>query len=167
MTDEKNLIENLNDTTNELENFKFDYDSFRRLRNIIFLCLLLRKNPLLKKYRNHYLKELKSREAQEKLKQVESKSEFLARSYNTLKNKFDLMRFFKSNTASIDSHYKMDESNNNTFRNRRKNLQEINSEDTDESNSIIKDDIGSTDLTEDNSNTITIQPPQRYRRSSL
>jgi hypothetical protein len=73
------------------ENESFNYKSFIRLRNLICLCLLLRKNPSLVKYRMHYL--MKAKEEEEKLNKykVQSFSEFynqtINKNYEKLKKK--------------------------------------------------------------------------------
>ncbi len=48
---------------------KFNYQKFLRLRNIICLCLLLRKKPELKEYRYHRIKELRSLKSRKEEKQ--------------------------------------------------------------------------------------------------
>ena len=64
------------------ENADFNYKSFLRLRNLICLCLLLRKNPSLAKYRMHYL--LKVKEEEEKLEKfrVQTFAEFYNQTIN-------------------------------------------------------------------------------------
>ena len=82
-------------------NLDFKYTSFLRLRNLIFLCLLLRKNPSLKQYRQHYLLQVKKDEEKaNKNKPNQSFTEFyeekLAKKFNKLKEK---MRYGKPSST--------------------------------------------------------------------
>ena len=73
-------------------NINFEYKSFLRLRNIIYLALLLRKNPSLRKYRFHYLQEMKRREAAMKSR-VQSSSELFNEKFEKLKQKLNWRNF--------------------------------------------------------------------------
>ena len=85
-------------------NINFEYKSFIRLRNIIYLALLLRKNPSLRKYRFHYLQEMKRREAAMKSR-VQSSSELFNEKFEKLKQKLNWRNFnlFKSSSTGTSS----------------------------------------------------------------
>ena len=85
-------------------NINFEYKSFLRLRNIIYLALLLRKNPSLRKYRFHYLQEMKRREAAMKSR-VQSSGELFNEKFEKLKQKLNWRNFnlFKSSSTGTSS----------------------------------------------------------------
>ena len=68
-------------------NENFEYKSFLRLRNIIFLALMLRKNPSLRKYRFHYLVEAKKRE-EARRSRVQSSNELFNEMFSQRLEKF-------------------------------------------------------------------------------
>ena len=90
-------------------NDSFKYKSFLRLRNMIFLCLLLRKNPSLQRYRLHYL-EVVRKEEREKLKEKSNQTagEFLeehfVKKFKTLKKKIAI---YKGSTSPSPRSSKM------------------------------------------------------------
>ncbi len=51
----KTLSETNNMSEIKRSNPDFNYKSFLRLRNLFFLCLMLKSNPILRKFRHHYL----------------------------------------------------------------------------------------------------------------
>jgi hypothetical protein len=63
-------------------NEHFKYSSFLRLRNLIFLCLLLKKNPTLRKFRYHYLKEQAEKHRRNNLPHSESLGQYFGRKLN-------------------------------------------------------------------------------------
>lgn len=69
----------LDDVNIKLTNRSFKYEKFLRLRNLLFLCLVLNKNPSLKKYRFHYLESMRKVYQNAKDSCVETKSDFLTR----------------------------------------------------------------------------------------
>ena len=76
-------------------NEAFKYTSFLRLRNLIFLCLMLRKNPSLKRYRLHYLIQVKEEEERLKgLRQRQTAAELIEekiiKKFSKLKHKIAL-----------------------------------------------------------------------------
>lgn len=68
-------------------NENFEYKSFLRLRNIIYLALMLRKNPSLRKYRFHYLVEVKKRE-EARRSRVQSSNELFNEMFSQRLEKF-------------------------------------------------------------------------------
>ena len=72
-------------------NTNFKYTSFLRLRNMMFLCLLLKKNPSLRKYRQHYLLEMQRRqEIEMKKMRNQSFNEFYNERFKKFTNKINL-----------------------------------------------------------------------------
>ena len=115
-------ISKMNGSLIKQANDSFQYKSFLRLRNMIFLCLLLRKNPSLQRYRLHYL-ELVRKEEREKLKEKsnQSASEFLeehfVKKFKTLKKKIAI---YKGSPSPSSSSHKMG-STNSSIRSRNLN----------------------------------------------
>lgn len=83
-------------------NDQFKYESFLRLRNIFYLCLLLKKNPTLQTYRYHYLQEVKRRDLASNRSKVESSSNFISMQYERLKIKLNLKPRYTKNSMSGD-----------------------------------------------------------------
>jgi hypothetical protein len=73
-------------------NEQFKYESFLRLRNVFYLCLLLKKNPSLRLYRHHYIEEVKKREKAANRSKVQSKSNFFSERYERLLRKLNFGR---------------------------------------------------------------------------
>lgn len=73
-------------------NMDFKYESFLRLRNILYLCLLLEKNPSLRQYRHHYLVALKQKELEAKKVRTECRvvPSFLVKNTKSLRRKWDI-----------------------------------------------------------------------------
>lgn len=122
-----------------VRNGNFEYKSFLRLRNIIYLCLLLRKNPSLRKYRYHYLQELRKKEQARKQNRVQSTAELFNEKFEKLKQKLNIKNFGlfqrdnSSGTSSTNTHQDFEDDIDN-------NVDESNvvSSSNDPSNSEIK-----------------------------
>jgi hypothetical protein len=74
-------------------NDQFKYESFLRLRNVFYLCLLLKKNPSLRLYRHHYIEEVKKQESK-----VQPKMSFFNDSFERFKRKMN----WKSTLKGVD-----------------------------------------------------------------
>lgn len=95
--EEEIIEENKSETSNDGETFKsdnvtFNYKSYLRLRNLIYLCLLLKNNPSLKKFRYHYIKEENEEEERQRKrkKRAETFQEFYTSGFERFKTKFKL-----------------------------------------------------------------------------
>lgn len=110
-------------------NENFEYKSFLRLRNIIFLALMLRKNPSLRKYRFHYLVEAKKRE-EARRSRVQSSNELFNEMFSQRLEKFkqkiswrnlSIFRGGSSSGTSSTNTNNPDDDNDNTFQARHSN----------------------------------------------
>ncbi|CAF0841611.1 unnamed protein product [Brachionus calyciflorus] len=89
----RSVVSELVATDENPENkFHFKYESFLRLRNLIFLSLLLNKNPALRKYRYHYLNRVKQEEIDDpNYSNVETAEAFIKR-WGKFKKKFEFLK---------------------------------------------------------------------------
>lgn len=90
----------------------FNYSSFLRLRNLFYLCLLLKANPSLRKFRHHYLANLSKKEFQKNFQEVEGLSETIKnkvfKRINTIKNLFRGSNAPSPSTANLAAGRKSD-----------------------------------------------------------
>ena len=85
-------------------NPNFQYASFLRLRNMIFLCLLLKTNPSLRKFRHHYLLALSKSQPKPKIEIrpfSDTLNEKLGKILMKAKEKLGSTRSMKGSTKSV------------------------------------------------------------------
>jgi hypothetical protein len=105
-------------------NSDFKFESFLRLRNIFYLCLMLKKNPSLRMYRRHYLEEIRKREAAQ-FHKVQTSSQFFSENLERLlikikaknrasSSKKQLVQPYETSTTNTNANDTDDELNNET-----------------------------------------------------
>ena len=84
-------------------NEQFKYESFLRLRNMLYLCLLLKKNPSIHVYRHHYLEEIKRRDRAANRSKVETSGDFFTERYDKLMKKLNFKMWRDKKTSNNDT----------------------------------------------------------------
>jgi hypothetical protein len=100
----------------------FNYQSFLRLRNLFYLCLVLKNNPGLRKFRHHYLHSMAKRTDYKQVVEVETftemaKKKIFKRILNIRPQYPFNMQSRATMETSADDNLQVDESNDNIVKN--------------------------------------------------